>query len=91
MLSRRRRDDHHAAASETEWSIFLSAAHGRTDIVAQLVACGKLTAMLALPLDPTAVRDDVLLAKVPTLLPENALCFPALEKGWRGSIVAFLP
>jgi hypothetical protein len=78
---RRRRDDSvAAAAAETEWSIFLSAAHGRADVVAQLVACGKLTAMLALPLDPAAVRDNVLLVQVPRLLPERSVCFEKSRK-----------
>ena len=39
---RRPASDSYAVAAETEWSIFLSAAHGRADIVAQLVSCGKV-------------------------------------------------
>ena len=30
----------------TEWSIFLSAAHGRLDLVQQLVTCGKVGLLL---------------------------------------------
>jgi hypothetical protein len=37
----------------------LAAAHGRCDVVEQLVACGKITATLGLPLDPQAARRDV--------------------------------
>ena len=38
---------------------FLAAAHGRCDVVEQLVACGKITATLGMPLDPQAARRDV--------------------------------
>ena len=37
----------------------MAAAHGRCDVVEQLVACGKITATLGLPLDPQAARRDV--------------------------------
>jgi len=54
--------------AEADWSIFLSAAHGPVgnavcDVVEQLIACGKVLASLALPLELQAVRSKVALVQ----------------------------
>jgi hypothetical protein len=49
--------------TEAEWSIFLSAAHGRADIVEQLIASGRVQATLALPLELQAVRGRATLVQ----------------------------
>ena len=49
--------------AEADWSIFLSAAHGNADVVEQLIACGKVQASLALPLELQAVRSKVALVQ----------------------------
>jgi hypothetical protein len=62
-LSRSNRPSTNDVETEAEWSIFLSAAHGRADIVEQLIACGRVQATLALPLELQAVRGRATLVQ----------------------------